>query len=76
MVARAYVDGLVRNDGMRKAWGTSVMHRLAAAEKATGAARRTALTALAAQLDKDATGVDATRVKALAQTVRDIAAGR
>ena len=76
VVARAYVDGLVRNDGLRKSWGANVMRQLASAEKAGGAARRNTLTTLAAQLDRDATGRDAARVKALAQTVRDLAAGR
>ena len=76
VVARAYVDGLVRNDGLRKAWGADVMRHLATAEKAKGAARHNALTTLALQLDRDATGRDAARVKALAQTVRDIAAGK
>jgi hypothetical protein len=76
VVARAYVDGLARTDGMRRAWATNVRNTLAQAERASGAARRTALTRLAAQLDRDATGADAPRVRALAATVRDIAAGK
>ena len=76
VVARAYVDGLARTDGMRRAWATGVRTTLAQAEHASGAARRTALTRLAAQLDRDATGADAPRVRALAATVRDIAAGK
>ncbi|HEX2779464.1 MAG TPA: hypothetical protein VHM30_08190 [Gemmatimonadaceae bacterium] len=76
VVARAYVDGLVRNDPLRKPWGTAVMRQLAQAERARGTARRTALNSLATRLEKDASGTDAARVQALAKTVRDIGAGR
>ncbi|HYD55180.1 MAG TPA: hypothetical protein VEA99_21265 [Gemmatimonadaceae bacterium] len=70
VVARAYVDGLVRGDPLRRAWGESVLAALQRAERATGVARRTALAQLATQLDRDATGRDAARVRALAEVVR------
>ncbi|HEY2064640.1 MAG TPA: hypothetical protein VGG84_01700 [Gemmatimonadaceae bacterium] len=72
VVARAYVDGLERTDALRRGWATGVRRELDRAEKESGAARRTTLTQLAAQLDRDAQGADATRVKALAETVRGI----
>ena len=74
VVARAYLDGLVRSDALRKSWSTPAYRELERAEKLKGAARRTALTKLAAQLDKDARGTsDSKRVRALAATVRDLA---
>ena len=73
VVARAYLDQLARNDGLSSARRTRVTRDLAAAEKATGARRRTALTTLAAQLDRDARGArDGARVKALAAAVREL----
>jgi hypothetical protein len=76
VVARAYVDGLERNDGLRRPWAASVRNSLAQAQRLSGAARRTALTKLATLLDRDATGADASRVRALAGTVRDLAAAK
>jgi hypothetical protein len=74
VVARAYVDGLVRTDALRKSWAAPVYRELARAEKLKGAAQRTALTKLAARLDGDAQGAsDALRVHALASSVRDLA---
>jgi hypothetical protein len=74
VVARAYLDGLVRTDALRKSWATPVYRELARAEKLKGAARRAALTKLAAQLERDAQGAsDATRVRALAASARDLA---
>jgi len=74
VVARAYVDGLVRNDALRHSWATPVRAELARAEKLSGAQRRSALTALANRLERDAQGTsDANRVLALATTVRDLA---
>jgi hypothetical protein len=47
---------------------------LDAAEKATGAKRRAALTSIASALDKDtAKSTDAARVRAMAAAVRDLA---
>ena len=76
VVARAYVDGLVRNDGMRRSWATNVRAALSKAERASGATRRNALTKLAVQLDGEAQGTDASRVRALAATVRELAAAK
>ncbi|HEY8176034.1 MAG TPA: hypothetical protein VIF32_10095 [Gemmatimonadaceae bacterium] len=74
VVARAYLDGLVRTDALRKAWAAPVYRELARVEKLKGPARRTALTKLATQLDRDAPGAsDAVRVRALAASVRDLA---
>jgi hypothetical protein len=73
VVARAYVDGLARGDGLRRAWAAAVTRDLAAAERARGQQRRTALTRLATQLDRDAQGRDAERVRALAAVVRQLA---
>jgi hypothetical protein len=73
VVARAYVDGLVRGDGLRQPWGAQVMAALDRAERVSGAARRTALTQLATRLDRDAAGADSARVRALAGVVRDLA---
>jgi hypothetical protein len=73
VVARAYMDQLRRGDALRKAWAAPVSRQIDAAEKLTGAARRTALEKLAAQLDKDAIGSsDAARVHALAAVLREI----
>jgi hypothetical protein len=75
VVARAYVDGLAREDGLRKGWADAVRADLARAERASGAARRTVLAQLATRLEKDATtarAMDATRVRALAATVREM----
>jgi hypothetical protein len=72
VVARAYLDQLVREDGLRRAWATPIYAELTRAEKLSGAARRTALTQLATRLDKDAQNADA-RVGELAKTVRALA---
>jgi hypothetical protein len=77
VVARAYLDQIKRSNGLTRARSTAVTSALARAERLSGAARRTALNALAAQLTRDAArSRDAARVRMLASTVRDIAAGR
>jgi hypothetical protein len=77
VVARAYLDQLGRSGGLSSARLASVKNDLASAEQASLAARRTALGRLASQLDGDARGSkDAARVRALASTVRGLAAGR
>jgi hypothetical protein len=74
VVARAYVDQLVRGHGVQPSVSTRISRSLASAERARGAARRTALTTLAAQLDRDAaTAADAAKVRTLAGAVRDLA---
>ncbi len=73
-VARAYLDQLVRNDGLRRAWAAPVGRSLDRAERLKGPARRTALTALAKQLDQDAAGAgDADRVRKLAAVLTELA---
>ena len=73
VVARAYLDQLNRGSGLPRTRSDAVARELARAERLQGAARRTALTALATQLNRDAsTSSDAARVRMLASTVREI----
>ena len=75
-LARAYVDQLERNKSVSADRIAAMRSALASAEKASGAARRDALSALATQLDGDAgTGGGAGTVRKLQGTVRDLAAG-
>ncbi|WP_420125630.1 LVIVD repeat-containing protein [Longimicrobium sp.] len=77
VVARAYVDQLTRSRGLSGTRSIRVARDLDAAERLTGARRRTALTTLATQLDADAqSSGDAAKVRMLAGVVRDLAAGR
>jgi hypothetical protein len=74
VVARAYLDQLVRNNGIPRAASTRVARDLDRAEKLKGAKQRTALTQLAKRLDRDAkTAADSARVSAMAGAVRDLA---
>ncbi len=75
VVARAYVDQLVRNSGLPQARTTRVKSDLDRAEAlGAGARQRTALTQLATQLDRDAqSAADPAKVRALAAVVRDLA---
>jgi hypothetical protein len=74
-LARAYVDQLERSRGLAASRLAAVRNELASAEKASGAARQGALTALAAQLAGEAAGSsDAAKVRLLAGAVRDLAA--
>ena len=73
VVARAYLDQLDRSRGLAAERIGAVRTALATAERATGAGRRTALTTLATQLDRDAaSAADAAKVSALAAVVRRI----
>ena len=73
VVARAYLDQLVRDKGISSARSAVVARELGRAEKLRGAARRTALKQLAAQLDRDAQGAsDKVRVQTLAANVREL----
>ncbi len=75
VVARAYLDQLLRADGLRRGWVDAVARDLNRAERLRGRAQRTALTELAARLEGDApSAADATRVRALAAVVRQLAA--
>ena len=73
-VARAYLDQLVRDNGLPTTRTSAIGSALKSAEQMSGAKRASALNTLAGQLDRDATGAsDATRVHALADVVRGIA---
>jgi len=73
-VVRSYLDQLVRGSGLAAARTTAIGQALDAAERQSGAARRTALTTLATEVDRDATGArDADRVRAMAAAIRDLA---
>ena len=74
VVARAYLDQLRRGNGMTAARQASVARALTRAEGLQGTARRTALTTLATQLDRDArTARDGARVRMMASAVRELA---
>ena len=73
-LARAYVDQLERGAGVSGARVGSTREALRAAEAASGAARRDALSRLASELESEARGArDAAKVRSLAQTVRALA---
>ena len=74
VVARAYLDQLVRDKGISSDRSSAIARDLARTEKLKGAGERAALTQLANRLDQDArTASDPTRVQSLAATVRDLA---
>jgi hypothetical protein len=73
-LARAYLDQLERSQGLDAGRIAAVREALASAEKATGAARRDALTGVAGGLDADAAGAkDGDKVRTLAGAVRELA---
>jgi hypothetical protein len=73
-LARAYVDQLERSNCLGAARISAVRQGLAAAEQASGAQRRDALTQIATPLDADArTSCDAPKVRKLTTAVRDLA---
>jgi hypothetical protein len=75
VVVRSYLDQLVRNDGLAADRTTAVSAALDAAEKKSGAARAAALTALAKQVDGDASGAkDAARVRMMSGAIKQLAA--
>jgi hypothetical protein len=75
VVPRAYLDQLERGNGLAAARIAAVRDALRRAERQTGAARRTALTRLAGQLDADAARAsDQAKVRTLAAAVRELAA--
>jgi len=74
VVARAYLDQLVRDKGISSERSSAIARDLDRAEKLKAASERTALTQLATRLDRDAsTASDPTRVQSLAATVRELA---
>jgi hypothetical protein len=73
-VVRSYLDQLVRGNGLTAARTTEIAGALDVAEQRTGAARRTALDALARQVDKDVAGAtDPERVKAMSAAIKALA---
>jgi len=74
VVARAYVDQLVRDHGVGADESTRIARALDQAQKLSGQARNTALTTLAGQLDNDVQGAgDPKKVRMLASEVRALA---
>ena len=74
VVARAYVDQLVRDNGLPAARTMAISAALKGAEQASGARRASALKKLASDLDRDAAGAgDTARVRELAGVVRKLA---
>jgi hypothetical protein len=72
-LARAYLDQLERSGGLASSRIASVRQALTSAESASGTGRRDALGRLAAQLDGEARGSDAAKVRTLAGAIRDLA---
>jgi hypothetical protein len=73
-LARAYLDQLERASGLAAGQIESARAGLAAAERESGAARREALTRLAASLEQAAAGAPAAaKVRLLAEAVRELA---
>jgi hypothetical protein len=73
-LARAYVDQLERSKGLGGDKIKAVRSQLADAEKASGAARTSALEKLAGEIEADAAGAgDAAKVRTLAGAVRQLA---
>jgi hypothetical protein len=75
VVVRSYLDQLVRGSGLAADRLKAISESLDAAEQKMGAARGTALTALARQVDGDVSGAkDGARVKSMADEMRRLAA--
>jgi hypothetical protein len=75
VVVRSYLDQLVRNGGLASNRTSAISSALDAAEGKTGAARATALNALAQQVDRDVAGAkDGARVRTMAGEIRRLAA--
>jgi hypothetical protein len=73
-VVRSYLDQLVRWNGLASERTTAIGSALDAAEQQSGKARRTALEALAKQVDKDVKGAqDPERVKAMSAAIKALA---
>ncbi|HWC73778.1 MAG TPA: DUF4398 domain-containing protein [Gemmatimonadales bacterium] len=73
VVARAYLDQLARSNGLAKAKINATRDALSRAEKASGAARKDALTKLATQLNTDAqTATDKPKMQLLIGVVQDL----
>ncbi len=74
VVVRSYLDQLVRDGGLDATRTTAIDAALTAAEQATGAARRRALTTLASEVDKDVAGAkDAAKVRTMSAAIKQLA---
>jgi hypothetical protein len=70
-VARAYVDQLVRDNGLPATRTSAISSALTSAERLSGASRAAALRKLASDLGRDASSAsDSTRVRALSSVVK------
>ncbi|HSU12504.1 hypothetical protein [Longimicrobium sp.] len=77
VVARAYVDQLVRNHALAPSQTTRISNQLDRAERMGATARRPALRQLAASVDAQAArSAEPERVRMLAGALRDLAAAR
>ena len=75
VVVRSYLDQLARNGGLASEGTAAISSALDVAEMKTGAARATALNALAQLADKDVAGArDGARVRTMAGEIRRLAA--
>ena len=75
VVVRSYLDQLVRGNGLAAERTTAISSALDAAEAKSGAARKSALNAVAVQVDRDVAGAkDGARVKSMAAEIRRLAA--
>jgi hypothetical protein len=72
-LAKAYIDQLERSQGLNTTQVAATRQTLSAAEGSSGSARNDSLNKLAAQLDGEARGADAAKVKLLSATLRDLA---
>jgi hypothetical protein len=73
VVARAFVDQLERSKGLSAERITAVRDALASAEKASGGARRSALTTLATSLNGDMAPANQKKIKMLVDAIKDLA---
>jgi hypothetical protein len=72
-VARAYLDQLVRNNGISPERSTAIARELDRAEKTSGVERRDALAQLVSGLERDAQGApDAARVRLMTTVVKEL----
>jgi hypothetical protein len=75
VVVRSYLDQLVRGSGLASERTAAISSALDLAEMKSGAARATALNALAQQVDRDVAGAkDGARVRTMAGEIRRLAA--
>ncbi|MDQ6827709.1 MAG: hypothetical protein M3081_02455 [Gemmatimonadota bacterium] len=75
-LARAYLDQLVRADGIARDRASGVSRQLDQAERAAGGDRQRQLLELATQLEADASGAsDPGKVRAMVAAVRQLAGG-